>query len=731
MLFSGRPDTGRQTRRDPLARHKAGRCRQQQDGHRSTDGRTRDAAKSGHSRRGMTSVNYTFDELFDLPEIHKLAKQFSDLVGICSAIIGVDGHIWVKCNWQDICEKFHRQHPRVRERCLRSDIVMPRRFADTQDGGVYRCKNGLYEAAAPIRIQGEHIANLYMGQFLQGPPDMTFFIKQARKYGFDEIAYLQALLQVPIFSKKKVTMVLGFFNRLAALIGEMGLRRIALMETNASLRDSEQRYRLVVENAGEGIMIVQGGQVRFANQKVIKNIGEEQEFLNLIHDKDRKKVSSFLRQVLGKETSSTLGCVQLQTASGKPRWVHLNATSVNWQSEPAQLLHLFDITAQKKAEQTIKKAQQELANAQKMEAIANLATGVAHDFNNFAQIIGMNVELLLAQEDCNSPRYRKLREIEMAVTRTSELTQRLMLFRHDQRGFRQTVDVNQLLGQVLPSLRALLPASVEIEFDLRTAWKVEKGDPVQLFQIFMNLILNASDSMPQGGKILIRTDDFVPSAEHLTLHPDLRAGRYIRIRCVDEGRGLTDEDMVHLFEPFYTSKTPGQGHGLGLTAVYHFVKNHEGYITCGNANGKGACFDISLPAVPEMKPVIQLPIGGYETILLVDDDAYILHGGKEYLHSYGYTVLEAMSGEEACEVYRGHDQAIALVIMDLVMPGMGGEKCIETLLDMNPDLNILVASAYLTDAFIRNSRIRNSIKGFIAKPYIKGRLLHAIRRAMA
>ncbi len=679
----------------------------------------------------MATVQYAFDELFDVPEIHKLAKRFSDLVGICSAIIGVDGHIWVKCNWQDICEKFHREHPKVRERCLRSDMVRPRRFANTQDGGVYRCPNGLYEAAAPIRIQGEHIANLYMGQFLQGPPNMTFFINQARKYGFDEIAYLQALLRVPVFPQKKVTMVLSFFSRLAALIGEMGLRRIELMETNASLRDSEQRYRLVVENSGEGIMIVQDGQVRFANQKVVKNIGEEQAFLNLIHDKDRKKVCRFLQQVRDTNVSSTLGSVQLRMAEDKPRWVHLNATAVSWQSEPAQLLHLFDITAQKKAELILKKAQQELANAQKMEAIANLATGVAHDFNNCAQIIGTNVELLLAQEDCDSPRYRKLREIEMAVTRTSELTQRLMLFGHDQQGFRQTVDINQLFTQALASLRALLPSGVDIESDLRCAWKVEKGDPVQLFQIFMNLILNASDSMPQGGTILIRTDDYVPSPEHLAQHPDFRPGRYIRIRCLDEGRGLSKADMVHLFEPFYTSKTPGQGHGLGLTAVYHFVKNHAGSITCSNGDGKGACFDIVLPAVPEAKPVLQLPVGGYETILLVDDDAYILHGGKEYLHSYGYTVLEAMSGEEACEVYRDHRRAIALVIMDLVMPGMGGERCIEALLDMDPDINILVATAYLTEDFIRNARVKERIKGFIAKPYIKGRLLQAIRKAMA
>ena len=212
-----------------------------------------------------------------------------DLVGICSAIIGVDGHIWVKCNWQDICEKFHREHPKVRERCLRSDMVRPRRFANTQDGGVYRCPNGLYEAAAPIRIQGEHIANLYMGQFLQGPPNMTFFINQARKYGFDEIAYLQALLRVPVFPQKKVTMVLSF-RRLAALIGEMGLRRIEPWD-NAVCGIPSSVTAWGGKTPGEAYDRP-NGQVRFANQS--DQEPARAEFLNLIHDRSQK-VSRFYK----------------------------------------------------------------------------------------------------------------------------------------------------------------------------------------------------------------------------------------------------------------------------------------------------------------------------------------------------------------------------------------------------------------------------------------------------
>ncbi len=562
---------------------------------------------------------YRFDELFDISSVYRLTKEFSDLVGISSAIIGVDGHIWIKCNWQEICANFHRKHPEVRERCLRSDTVMASKYINAHGSCVYRCKNGLYEAAAPICVQGEHIANLYMGQFFQEPPDVAYFMAQAERFGFDKTPYIQALLKVPVFPEDVVKARLAFFVRLAALIGEMGLGRLQLMESNEDLLRSREN---------------------------------------------------------------------------------------------------------------LQKAQQELINAQKMEAIANLATGVAHDFNNFAQIIGTNAELLLAREDTDSPRYRKLREIEIAVSKTSDLTQRLLMFRGDGGGERQTLDVNQLLDQVSCSLAAVLPSSIDIEPDLAAVLKIKSGDQVQLFQAFMNLILNARDSMPDGGTIAVQSRDFVPDDDFLAEHPDFQAGRFVSVSVMDQGRGLSDADLVHMLEPFYSTKQPGKGHGLGLTAVYNSVKSHDGHILYRNRKNEGACITIYLPAIRDCGQVIQLPVGGYETILLVDDDPCILNSGREYLHSYGYTVLEAMTGEGACETYLAHQKEIDLVIMDLVMPGMGGEKCIDALLQFNPDVRVLVASAYLTDSFISNDLVRRSIKGFISKPYIRGRLLQGIRMAL-
>lgn len=675
-------------------------------------------------------MQYRFEDIYDIQQIREMSQMFSDLMGISSAIIGVDGTIWVKCNWQDICEKFHRKHPATRMRCQESDTCLPPKYLEKSDRVIYLCQNGLMEVAAPIKIQGEHVANLYMGQFLLKPPDIAFFMEQARHFGFDENEYIQALLKVPVFSERTVQAVTDYFSKLAIVLGEMGLSQTRLLQANEHLRNSEKRYRLVVDNVEGAIMVVQNDLIVFSNKKLIDGIGEDQSILKYIHPEDQTAFKSFLVRTFYGTSKTPLESTRVLADATTIKWVQTNAVAMEWQGARALLLYMSDITSRKEAEVAVRKAHMEMVNAQKMEAIANLATGIAHDFNNLAQIIGTNVELLLANENKSSPIYAKLREIELAVIKTSELTQRLLMFRDTKDSCRQHVDINQLIQQVVHSLKALLPQTIEVDLVLNAKCKVKDADPVQLFQIFMNLVLNARDAMPEGGTISIETENFTVTGGDSGLYPNLHPGQYIRIRVLDEGHGLSDKDLVHLFEPFYTSKPLGQGTGLGLTTVYNFVKNHSGYITCSNESGKGASFMLLLPATQVDNQLIRFPIGGYETLLLVDDDPYILHRGKEYLHSYGYTVLEALSGEEAYEIYCQQIDVIKLVIMDLIMPGMGGERCIEELLKIDPHATILVASAYLTDEFIQNQDIRAKIKGFIAKPYIKGRLLHAIRNAL-
>mgnify|MGYP000424581732 CR=1 FL=1 len=796
---------------------------------------------------------YEFLDLIDVDELQALTDRFCDIVGISSAIIDVRGKILIQSRWQPICSAFHRSHPETDRRCRISDTVLVDQLLKDKKYVIYRCQNGLLDAAAPIRIEGRHVANLFMGQFLQAEPDMAFFRKQARDFGFDETAYLNALKKVPIFEKKTVQSVLEYFAKFAEHIGEMGLKRIRQIEiadqlavfkrfaeeseqgfcmadldgnltyvnsafcrildekhpddvigqniekyfpaelkqkwrekalprvlegqhwlqevpftTNMGrqistiqgifaihdndgrllccadvitditdrkqaeelLRESEERYRLVVENASEAIGVLRKGAILFANRTMIDTIGIHDNFCDCIHTEDRPAVERMLTGALEMNHSPELLKIRAMDARQSWRWFQMTATALDWQGAPAVLLLMTDIHSQTLAETTLKKAEQDLANAQKMEAIANLATGVAHDFHNYAQIIGTNVELLMAAESRNSPGFQKLKEIEHSVTRATELTNSLLMFRNEEEGTRQLVDINWLIGQISGSLDTLMPRNVTVACNLNATFKIRNADPVQITQVLVNLALNARDAMPHGGGINFETRDFFIGDPSNNPCHGLSPGKYVALQVADEGEGIMEADRAHIFEPFFTTKPTGEGAGLGLTNVYHIVRNHKGHITCSSELNKGTLFSIFFPATRSDAQVIQFPVGGHESVLLVDDDPYIAERGKEYLHSYGYTVRCALSGEEAFETYREHHDNIDLVIMDLVMPGMGGETCIAELLRFDPDVKILVASAYLTDELFGNGKLKDRIQGFVAKPYIKGRLLKAIRQVM-
>jgi len=798
-------------------------------------------------------MNFKFHDLIDVDELQALTDRFCDIVGISSAIIEVRGKILIQSNWQPICLEFHRRHPETGRRCRISDTDLVNQLLKDKKYVIYRCKNGLMDAAAPIRIEGRHVANLFMGQFLLAEPDMDFFRKQAADFGFDESAYLNAIENVPIFEEKTVQPILEYFAKFAEHIGEMGLKRIrqneisdqlaifkrfaeeseqgfcmadlsgSLIYVNSAfcrildekrtndvlgqnmekyfpeslkgswwgkvlsrvleekhwlqevplttnmgreistiqgifaihdsdgrllcladvitditdrkqaeelLRESEERYRLVVENASEAICVVREGTILFANQMMVRTIGNYGNIYDCIHPEDRPVVDQMIAGILEMTDNTKLRKIRAMDTHRKWRWFQMNATALEWQGQHAVLMLMTDIHSQKLAETTLKKAEQELANAQKMEAIANLATGVAHDFHNYAQIIGTNVELLMAAESRNSPGFQKLKEIEHSVTRASELTNSLLMFRNDEEGMRQLVDINLLIGRMPGSFNTLLPQNIQMAYKLDATLKIKNADPVQITQILINLALNAKDAMPLGGKISFETRDFFVAEPSAASYPGLSPGEHVVLEVTDEGDGIAEKDTPHIFEPFFTTKPMGQGTGLGLTNVYHIVKNHNGYVTCTSEPKKGTRFSIFLPATRSEAQVILFPIGGYESILLVDDDQYIVERGSEYLHSYGYTVRCALSGEEAFETYREHHDSIDLVVMDLVMPGMGGEKCIAELLRFDPNVKILVASAYLTQDFFGNSVLKNKVKGFVAKPYIKGRLLKAIRKSL-
>ncbi len=396
-----------------------------------------------------------------------------------------------------------------------------------------------------------------------------------------------------------------------------------------------------------------------------------------------------------------------------------------------------DVTERILAEKEIKKLNREMLQAQKMEAVGTLAGGIAHDFNNLLQGILGFTQMLLMERDGNDPDTAKLDQIEKAAYRASELTQQLLAFSRKVESNLRPVDLNQEVGQVRGLLERTIPKMIAIELHLEEHLNVIRADPAQLEQVIMNLGVNARDAMPDSGKLVFETENVTLDQEYCKAHLGARPGRYVLLSISDTGQGMDRETLEHIFEPFFTTKGVGSGTGLGLAMVYGIIKGHGGYIMCYSEPGEGTTFKIYLPVMEgdparnetETNRNAAVPEGGSETILLVDDEEILRDIGKDILEKFGYTVLLAADGESALELYRENPEDISLVILDIVMPGMGGKECLEEILKVNPQAKVVMASGYSI-----NGRVKEVLDGgaraFIKKPYELKRVLGEVRKVL-
>jgi len=394
-----------------------------------------------------------------------------------------------------------------------------------------------------------------------------------------------------------------------------------------------------------------------------------------------------------------------------------------------------DITEQKRGEDEKKKLEAQLLHAQKMEAVGTLAGGVAHDFNNVLQAVSGYVQLLLMRKGEEDPDLNYLNQIDKSIQRAAKLIQQLLIFSRKVESKLEPVDLNQEIVNVHKLLMKTIPKMVDIELHLAAGNKVLNADPIQLEQIIMNLAVNARDAMPDGGKFIIETENVVMDENYCKAHLGSIPGEYVLLTVSDTGCGMDRETLKHIFEPFYTTKETGQGTGLGLAMVYGIVKDHGGYTMCYSESGQGTTFKIYFPVLKgegierESEHEEEEDIrGGAETILLVDDEEDILDIGCDILGKYGYTTIRADSGERALEVYMKDRARIDLVIMDLGMPGMGGYKCMQELLKIDPEIKVMIASGYSASG--RTKETLKSASGFIGKPYRLAEMLKKVRKVL-
>ena len=395
-----------------------------------------------------------------------------------------------------------------------------------------------------------------------------------------------------------------------------------------------------------------------------------------------------------------------------------------------------DVTERFNARREIKKIHGQLLQSQKMEAVGTLASGIAHDFNNLLQAISGYIQLLEQDPGKVDSRPEYLARINEAVDRAAGLVKQLLTFSRKVKPELKNVDINHAVRETLAILERTIPRMVEIETSLAGDLKAVSGDPNQLEQVILNLTTNARDAMSQGGRLFIETENVVLDEEFCQTALGLTPGEYIRLRVSDNGQGINPEALPHIFEPFYTTKGVGRGTGLGLSTAYGIVAGHGGHITCESLPGHGAVFDVYLPALKSPGAVEDHPanipqqvVGGPETILVVDDEAALVEVARELLLDQGYTVLTAATGEQALDLFRQGASQVDLVLLDLGMPGMGGLRCLEEMLQTVPDLKVIVASGYQQEDQGAAS-LEAGARAFMAKPYRLTGLLEKIRQVL-
>ncbi|MBW1780989.1 MAG: PAS domain S-box protein [Deltaproteobacteria bacterium] len=497
-----------------------------------------------------------------------------------------------------------------------------------------------------------------------------------------------------------------------------------------ALRESEEKYRLLIENATDAIFIAQDEALKFANPKAEKMTGysaeqlAEMPFIDIIHPEDRTMVlERHVKRLNGEEPPSVYS-FRIVNRSGEELSVELNAVIINWEGRPATLNFLRDITAQKRLEA-------QLQRAQKMEALGTLAGGIAHDFNNLLMAIQGRASIILMHKDPSDPDFEYLRGIERHVESAADLTRQLLGFARGGKYEVKPTDLNELIKK-----ENLMFGRTKKEITIHDTyaedlWSVEI-DRGQIEQVVLNLYVNASQAMPGGGDLYVETENVVLNQNDVKPF-STESGKYVKLSVTDTGVGMDKATQERIFDPFFTTKKMGRGTGLGLASVYGIVKNHGGFINVYSEKGQGTTFTIYLPAsektIIEEKDLGGDALKGTETVLLVDDEDIVIEVAEQLLEQLGYKVLTARSGKEAVEICEGNMEQIDIVVLDMIMPDMNGGDAYERMKEMNPKVKVLLSSGYSINGHATEILDRGC-NGFIQKPFKIEELSQQLRKIL-
>ena len=492
---------------------------------------------------------------------------------------------------------------------------------------------------------------------------------------------------------------------------------------------SERKYRQLFEGNPTAMFVYDAETLRFlaVNEAAVRRYGyTREEFLAMtLADMRPEEEAVKLREVLAQYRGGAARATGLRHRRRDGTLIDVEVTydDIDFAGRRARLAVVEDVTERRRLEDRLRQAQ-------KMEAVGQLAGGIAHDFNNLLTAIVGYATLLDRALPASDELHEEVHEIIGAARRAGTLTQQLLAFSRKQVLRPAVLDVNVVVRDMERILHRTIGEHIELVTALEPGLAPVRADASQLEQVIMNLAVNARDAMPGGGRITIGTANVPLDAELAQAHPEAPSGPYVLLAVSDTGTGMSADVKAHLFEPFFTTKEVGKGTGLGLATVYGIVHQSGGFIAVDSEPGRGSRFRIFLPRAeapaPEIAPAAPEPAaGGSGTVLLVEDEAGVRHLARDVLSRYGYRVLEAGDGSEALRLAAGHEGPIDLLLTDVVMPGMSGAELAEQFRALRPAARVLYASGYADDAVMSHG-ITGGVP-FLQKPFEPDDLVRHVR----
>ncbi len=684
------------------------------------------------------TLSIGFNDLFNLEDIQKLQDDFALATGVATIITETDGTpITQPGNFTHLCNGIIRKTSKGCENCYKSDTEIGK--LSTKGPSIKTClSGGLWDAGAGISVGGKHIANWLIGQVRDEEQSEENIRAYAREIGADEEETAKAYRDVPAMKKEQFDNIAQMLFTLATQLSTLAYQNIQQArfigdrkQAVSKLRQSEENLRVTLNSIGDAVIVTDtNGAITSMNPVAEEMTGWPAveakgnalpEVFNVIHSESREAVENPADKVLSTGEISELGSHSVLVARDGTEY-KIADSGAPILSDTGVITGVVLVFRNRTEEYAL---QEKLKQSQRLDAIGQLAGGIAHDFNNMLGGIMGGTQLLKNKIPDDAKNLKYLSIIEDSAERAADLTGKLLTFSRRQAAPTQVMNIHDAISEAITLLENSIDKRISIVIDNDSESNNVLGDRSQLLNVFLNLGINASHAMPEGGTITIQTKVIELSSSYCkTSAFDLKPGQYVEVVVLDTGVGVNSKDIPYIFDPFYTTKEQGQGTGLGLASVYGAIQQHNGEITVSSELNQGTVFRVHIPLTGKSEQAQYNSgeiIKGSGSILLVDDEPIMRTVAKEFLEQFGYTVYLAENGQVALDVYRELDGAIDLVILDMIMPVMNGRDCFVALQKLNQNLPILLASGFA------HSKDLDALKGMgcndlIHKPYKKSKL---------